>query len=432
MSRVSFTSDRVQKFTCPKGKDQAFLWDTRITELGLRVTPSGKPSYIFQGRFKGKTVRITIGKPDSWSIQDARAKAREYQRQIDEGHDPRIIKAENKQAATDKKTRLALESLTFGELWMEYVIAKKGCWAKSTYQDHLRVIHMGGKEYKRWAGKKTTAGVLAALMPLKVYELNQSVIEKLAQKECKVRPTNLRLGLRMLRAFLSWCHERKNLPVSADLARTKEIRRLAGTPQAKKDHLLKEQLSIWFDRIQNIPNPVISSYLQCLLLTGARRNELLQLKWTDIDSRWRTIKLHDKTEDFRHIPLTPYVENLLKNLPQINEWVFSSQRSKSGQLVEPSKCHLSACKSAGLSLTLHGLRRSFKSLSEWQELPIGVIAQIMGHKPSATAEKHYTIRPIDLLRMHHEKFESWIIEQAKAPIPLDSSLNAFKGLKNYA
>ena len=36
----------------------------------------------------------------------------------------------------------------------------------------------------------------------------------------------------------------------------------------------------------------------------------------------------------------------------------------------------------------------------------------MGHKPSATAEKHYTVRPLDLLRMHHEKIEAWILEQA--------------------
>jgi integrase len=81
-------------------------------------------------------------------------------------------------------------------------------------------------------------------------------------------------------------------------------------------------------------------------------------------------------------------------------------------LVDPSIAHRKACKAAGLDLTLHGLRRSFKSLSEWLEIPVGVVAQIMGHKPSATAEKHYTIRPLDLLRVHHEKFESWILKQA--------------------
>jgi integrase len=64
------------------------------------------------------------------------------------------------------------------------------------------------------------------------------------------------------------------------------------------------------------------------------------------------------------------------------------------------------------SLTLHGLRRSFASLTEWLEIPAGVVAQIQGHKPSATAEKHYKRRPLDLLRLHHEKIEAWILEQA--------------------
>jgi hypothetical protein len=41
-----------------------------------------------------------------------------------------------------------------------------------------------------------------------------------------------------------------------------------------------------------------------------------------------------------------------------------------------------------------------------------VVAQLMGHKPSATAEKHYTVRSLDLLRVHHEKIEVWILEQA--------------------
>lgn len=67
---------------------------------------------------------------------------------------------------------------------------------------------------------------------------------------------------------------------------------------------------------------------------------------------------------------------------------------------------------AGLpDLTLHGLRRSFGSLAEWTETPAGVVAQIMGHKPSASAEKHYRRRSIDLLRMWHVKIEAWMLEQ---------------------
>ena len=62
--------------------------------------------------------------------------------------------------------------------------------------------------------------------------------------------------------------------------------------------------------------------------------------------------------------------------------------------------------------TLHGLRRSFASLTEWLEVPAGVVAQIQGHKPSATAEKHYKIRPLELLRLHHERIEAWVLDQA--------------------
>lgn len=68
---------------------------------------------------------------------------------------------------------------------------------------------------------------------------------------------------------------------------------------------------------------------------------------------------------------------------------------------------------AGLpNLSPHDLRRSFGSLAEWCEVPSGIVAQIMGHKPSATAEKHYRVRPLDLLRMWHTKIEAWILEQA--------------------
>lgn len=72
-----------------------------------------------------------------------------------------------------------------------------------------------------------------------------------------------------------------------------------------------------------------------------------------------------------------------------------------------------ALAAAGLpALSLHGLRRSFGTLAEWVECPAGISAQIMGHKPSATAEKHYRRRPLDLLRQWHTKIEVWILEQA--------------------
>lgn len=141
------------------------------------------------------------------------------------------------------------------------------------------------------------------------------------------------------------------------------------------------------------------------------------MRWEDINSKWKGLTIRDKVEGERVIPLTPYVGQLLSVLPRVNEWVFASPSRlevMAGKAMStPHKQHERACAVAGIDgLTLHGLRRSFKSLTEWVEIPAGVVAQIMGHKPSATAEKHYTVRPLDLLRLHHEKIEAWVLDQA--------------------
>jgi integrase len=114
------------------------------------------------------------------------------------------------------------------------------------------------------------------------------------------------------------------------------------------------------------------------------------------------------------IPLTPYVEHLISSLPKINDFVFASERSKSGYLKEPRIALDQSLHRAGLPfLTILGLRRSFGTLAEWVECPAEISAQIMGHKPSAIAEKHYRQRPIDLLRKWHILIEEFILNEAE-------------------
>ncbi len=174
--------------------------------------------------------------------------------------------------------------------------------------------------------------------------------------------------------------------------------------------------------MRQIGNPVIAAYLQGLLLTGARREELAGLTWDDVDFQWKAMTIRDKVDGERTIPLTPYVAGLLAALPRRNEWVFSSPTAASGRLQEPRIQHNKALTAAGLpALSIHGLRRSFGTLAEWVECPAGVSAQIMGHKPSATAEKHYRVRPLDLLRMWHTKIEGWILEQAGIEQPAEDA-----------
>ena len=148
-------------------------------------------------------------------------------------------------------------------------------------------------------------------------------------------------------------------------------------------------------------------------MTGARRNELASLQWQDVDFKWKSMTIRDKVEGLRVIPLTPYVEQLIAVLPRRNEFVFSSPSAASGRLEEPRNPHNKALTAAALpALSLHGLRRSFGTLSEWVEVPAGIVAQIMGHKPSAIAEKHYIQRELDLLHLWHVKIEQWILQEA--------------------
>jgi integrase len=244
-----------------------------------------------------------------------------------------------------------------------------------------------------------------------------------------IRPTRARLALRLLRAFLNWCsrHPTYKTIVTSNPAHNNDAKERLGKAKVKHDVLQREQLPAWFNAVKQIQNPVISAYLQALLLTGARREEIASLRWEDIDFQWNSMTIKDKVEDFRIIPLTPYVSHLLAMLPRRNEWVFSSLTATNGRLTDPSIAHRKACAIAGLEVTLHGLRRSFASLCEWIEMPAGIAAQIQGHAPQGVREQNYIRRPLDLLRMWHVKIEAWILEQAGIKfIPAQAGLHAVK------
>jgi integrase len=218
----------------------------------------------------------------------------------------------------------------------------------------------------------------------------------------------------MTLAGFFWCAEHPSYKgiVTGNAAQAKGARESLGRPKVKNDLIQREQLPAWFAAVRQIHNPVISAYLQTLLLTGARREEVAKLKWADVDFQWNSLKLADKIDDFRMVPLTPYVKHLLAGLPRRSEWVFSSPGAAAGYLADPRTAHNEACAVAGLVMTLHGLRRSFATLCEWTETPSGIAAQIQGHAPQGVREQNYIRRPLDLLRMWHVKIEAWILEQA--------------------
>ena len=423
--RVNLTAGVIERLTCPNGKQQAFMRDSEAPGLRVRVTAAGAKSFVYEAKLNRQTIRRTIGDVKLWSIEQARTEARRLAVVLDGGQDPREIerqqlatKAAEKAAATAQVEADKVAAVTMGEVWAAYIEQRRPFWGELHYRDHIDKAKAGGLPSGRRGGGKqlTKPGPLAALMPLALKDLDQATIERWASDEGKTRPSSARLAWRLLTVFLTWCAEQPeyaNLLADKNPAKTKKAREALGKAGTKSDVLQRGQLAAWFAAVRQIQNPVISACLQTMLLTGARPGEVLALRWEDVNTQWKGISIRDKVEGTREIPATPYMLHLLAALPRRNEWVFPSHTSASGCLTEPNNPHTRACKAAGLEgLTLHGLRRSFKSLTEWLEVPVGVVAQIQGHKPSATAEKHYTVRPLELLRVHHERIEAWILEQA--------------------
>jgi integrase len=417
---VNLTESAVDRLACPADKQQVFLRDSKAPGLKVRATTGGKKAFVFEAKLRRKTIRKTIGDVRSWSIQKARIEANRLRVLIDGGYDPREEERKRKQEEAAAKALQKTESATVGELWELYLSERKPLWSENHYRDHLAMAREGGQPRKRWKGNVTKEGPLVALMQKKIAAVDVNLLIGWAKKEASLRPSSARLALRQFKAFRHWVVEQEGLRavVDSNAVNSKRLQEVVGRQRPRKDHSQRDQLEAWFSHVQKIPNPVISAYLQCLLLTGARREEFARLRRQDINYRWSGLTIRDKVDGTRSIPLTTYVLTLIDSLPRRNEWVFISPASESGRLIDPSKAHSQACSAA---VSLHGLRRSFKSLTEWLEVPVGVVAQIMGHKPSATVERHYTIRPLDMLRIHHERIEAWILKQGNVRYdPTDS------------
>ena len=423
------THGLLERAACPDGLPFVLVRDADKKGLRLRITKARGKHWQFETRIKGKLFTRALGEWPAVSIDDAKAEAHRLRGLTEKGIDPREGERQQQQAKAadiaeqaEKMARQtqqdAAQALTVGEVWAAYIETRRPHWGDLHYRDHIDKAKAGGlPSGRRGGGKKLTQpGPLAPLMPLALKNLDQPTIEAWAANEGKTRASSARLAWRLLTVFLTWCAEQPEyaaLLPAKNPAKTKKARESLGKAGVKSDVLQREQLGVWFAAVQQLQNPVIAACLQMMLLTGARPGEVLALRWEDINTQWKGISIRDKIEGTREIPATPYMLHLLAALPRRNEWVFPSNTSATGCLTEPNNPHTRACKAAGLEgLTLHGLRRSFKSLTEWLEVPVGVVAQIQGHKPSATAEKHYTVRPLELLRVHHEKIEAWILEQA--------------------
>ena len=418
LNRVRLTAGRVTDFACPADKAQAFLWDTDTPTLALRVTPTGRKTYVFEARLNGSTIRINIGTQADWLIEKARNRATELKMMVDGGTDPRELERQQQAAKSASKAAATAQAVTVGDIWPRYLAEgkpKRKEAFKPRYRADLEAMAAPGGVKKVRGQGLTRPGVLYPLLALPLGSINEDTLKSWFDREAVAGRHQAARGLMMFRGFLRWCSAKPEYRAmtNRDAGRAAAILdELPSTSENKRtDCLEAAQLPGWFSGADTLENRTIATYLKGLLVTGARREELAAIKWADVDFQWRKLTLADKVEKTRVIPLTPYLAQLLATLPRTNEFVFAG-KSASGHIEEPRASFAKVNLHAGIErLTVHGLRRSFSLLGEAAGAPAGAIAQVMGHKPSATAEG-YRPRSVDALRPYLEKIEAHILEQA--------------------
>lgn len=436
---LKFTRANLKGLIWREGTKQTLYWDTGEKGLGLRVT-KGKKVFIYEQRLHGKTIRISYKNEQDLDL--ARKWATEQRAEFNDGNDPREILKEKgilgEERKAQAKAQADREKIFVKQAWDDYIehqkalmplkgLAKGKKWGERHLTDHLNMVQPAGLPHKR--GKKVSVqGVLYPLLGLKLAEVSPSLLKDWLNKERATRPNNARQGFQMFRTFWNWCakdHRYKAI-VNRDAVADDSLIAIIPSKKSKLDvgDLLRANyVKDWFYAIQNISNKFISTYLQCLLLTGARENEMIGLKWSDVDFKGKVVWIKDKMKDEgRFIPLNPYMEFLIKSLDKKNDYVFYSKTAKEGHISVPTKAHTKALLKAEIPhFSIHGLRRSFTSLFLYAGQPDGAGARIQGHKAQSIRDKHYLELPIELLAKWLDGYVNWLLNEAGIPLPVEEA-----------
>ena len=414
--RVNLTTEAIERLTCPAGKQQAFMRDSEAPGLRVRVTAAGAKSFVYEAKLDRQTIRRTIGDVKLWSIEQARAEARRLAVVLDSGQDPREIERQQQAEKAAAKAAATAQALTVGEVWPLYLEngkpKRRDSW-KPRYRADLEAMAAPGGEKKKRGQGTTRPGPLYPLLALPLAGVNEDTLKSWYDREAVAGKHQAARALMMFRGFLRWCAARpeyRNL-TDRDAGKAAAIVESLPSNTRRTDALEAAQVPGWWAGVEQLSNRTASAYLRALLLTGARREELAALTWANVDFQWRKLTIADKVETTRMIPLSPYMAQMLATLPRLGSYVFAST-GKAGRITDTRSSHAQALKHAGINhLTVHGLRRSFSLLGEAAGAPAGAIAQVMGHKPSATAEG-YRPRSIDALRPFLEQIEAHILNLA--------------------
>lgn len=353
MSKFNFTKATIEALPIPE-KGWTYYYDLKVQGLGIGVGATGKKSFILYRKINGRPERITLGRYPDLAIEQARGKASELNADIAEGKSPA------------DRLRAAKREMTLDDLFQEYMerraaFNRRPDKPKATYRLYL----------SDWSNRK-----LSTISHEEVDRLHKKIGRSNGQVTANIVLKLLHVMFN--KAINEWRIWKGENPAHG-IAKFSE--------QSRDRFLQSDELPRFFQAVAEEENETIRDYVLISLLTGARRSNVLAMRWKDINfdrAEWRIEETKNGTP--QTVTLSPEVIEILHNRKHSDGAVFVFPGSgKSLHLEEPKKGWKRILERAGIEdLRLHDLRRTLGSWQAKTGASLAIIGKSLNHKNQNT------------------------------------------------
>ncbi|WP_298624909.1 site-specific integrase [uncultured Zoogloea sp.] len=383
---LNFTKTALEALPLPAAGARVEYQDSKTPGLRLRVTSSGVKTFcIFKRTKGGQPERITLGRFPELTVELARKEAAKVLATIASGANP----AETKRALRAEHT--------FGDLFQQYM------------ERHAR-------PRKATANEDEQRYTQYLLKPLGSKRLSQVTRQQIATIHSDItRDGHPAVANRVL-ALVSSVFGRG---VEWGITQVNPALGIRRNPEKSRDRFLQtDELPRFFAALEEETNPMLRDFFLVALLTGARRANVLAMRWDEVslsEGVWRVPNTKNNTP--QNVPLTGEVLRILKERKANStaseaEFVFPGT-GKTGHLVEPRKGWERVLERAGLqNLRIHDLRRTLGSWQAKTGASLTVIGKSLNHKSHLTTTI-YARLDMDPVRDSVEKATEAMLQAGK-------------------
>jgi integrase len=380
---MRLTDNTIKRLPAPE-RGNKVTYDDVVKGFGCRVTTAGARAFVLNYRRKsdGRERRITIGSYPDWSCAAAREEAKRLKRKVDSGGDPVGEHEASRAAATMADLAARFER--------EYIPRKR----PATQRDYRQQI---------------AVDILPAIGRMKVAAVSFADIDRLHRTITARAPTHANRVLALLSRMFS-------LAVRWGLRVDNPVKGVERNQEHKRHRYLSgAELARLTTALTEIRDQGAANAVRLLLLTGARRGELLAARWADIDLEagvWTKPGSTTKQKTLHRVPLSEAACQLLAEMREQAgedaEWLFPARRTPHRTDIDDAWGILR--KAAGIpGVRLHDLRHTYASVLASAGLSLPVIGALLGHSTPVTTARYSHLFD-DPLRQATERASAIITE----------------------